>query len=65
MIPKLEGSGIEYDDAKWLLQRVEEWDKNILHVAKQRKVKPNMALAIVVGKAMLKRRDGSGILTFN
>lgn len=64
MIPKLEGSGIGYDDAKWLLQRVKEWDQNVLHVAKQKKVRPNMALAIAVGKAMLKRRDG-GILTFN
>ncbi len=56
-------SGIDYEDAKWLLRRVKEWDQNTLHVARQRKVRPNMKLAIAVGKAMLKRRDSSGLLT--
>jgi len=63
LLPK--DSGIGYDDAKWLLERIEEWDKNVLHVAAQRKIKPTQGLAIVVGKAMLKRRDGSGLLILN
>ena len=56
LLPQGMADELTVEDAKWLLKRVQAWDKNTLLVAKRSGVRPTMKLAIAVGKEMLKKR---------